>query len=34
MVEKLNPGDGWGFVPLKAKDVTAIYSIAAHASLD
>ena len=34
MVEKLNPGDGWGFVPLKAKDVTAIYTIAAHASLD
>lgn len=34
MVEKLKPGDGWGFVPLKAKDVTAIYTIAAHASLD
>jgi len=34
MVEKLNPGDGWGFVPLKAKDVTEIYKIAAHASLD
>ena len=34
MVEKLNPGDGWGFVPLKAKDVTAIYAIAAHASLE
>ena len=34
LVEKLNPGDGWGFVPLKAKDVTAIYTIAAHASLD
>jgi len=34
MVEKLNPGDGWGFVPLKAKDVTEIYTIAAHASLD
>ena len=34
MVEKLNPGDGWGFVPLKAKDVTAIYTIAAHATLD
>ncbi|MDY6263608.1 MAG: iron-containing alcohol dehydrogenase [Fibrobacter sp.] len=34
MVEKLNPGDGWGFVPLKAKDVTAIYTIAAHASLE
>lgn len=33
MVEKLNPGDGWGFVPLKAKDVTAIYTIAAHATL-
>jgi alcohol dehydrogenase YqhD (iron-dependent ADH family) len=33
MVEKLNPGDGWGFVPLKAKDVTAIYKIAAHATL-
>ena len=34
LVEKLNPGDGWGFVPLKAKDVTAIYTIAAHATLD
>ena len=34
LVEKLNPGAGWGFVPLKAKDVTAIYTIAAHASLD
>ncbi|OWV11765.1 iron-containing alcohol dehydrogenase [Fibrobacter sp. UWB5] len=34
MVEKLNPGDGWGFVPLKAKDVTEIYTIAAHASLE
>ena len=33
LVEKLNPGDGWGFVPLKAKDVTAIYKIAAHATL-
>ena len=33
MVEKLNPGDGWGFVPLKAADVTAIYKIAAHATL-
>lgn len=34
LVEKLNPGDGWGFVPLKAKDVTAIYTIAAHATLE
>ena len=34
MVDKLNPGDGWGFVPLKAKDVTAIYTIAAHATLE
>ena len=34
LVEKLGPGDGWGFVPLKAKDVTAIYTIAAHATLD
>ena len=33
LVEKLNPGDGWGFVPLKAKDVTEIYKIAAHATL-
>ncbi len=33
MVEKLGPGDGWGFVPLKAKDVTEIYKIAAHATL-
>ena len=33
LVKKLNPGDGWGFVPLKAADVTAIYKIAAHASL-
>ena len=34
LVEKLNPGDGWGFVPLKAKDVTAIYTIAARATLE
>lgn len=34
LVEKLNPGDGWGFVPLKANDVTAIYTIAAHATLE
>ena len=34
MVEKLNPGNGWGFVPLKAKDVTEIYKIAAHATLE
>ena len=34
LVEKLNPGDGWGFVPLKAKDVTAIYTIAAQATLE
>ena len=34
LVEKLKPGDGWGFGPLKAKDVTAIYTIAAHASLE
>lgn len=34
LVEKLNPGNGWGFVPLKAKDVTAIYTIAAHATLE
>ena len=33
MVKKLNPGDGWGFVPLKAKDVTEIYKIAAHATV-
>ncbi|MBO5531880.1 MAG: iron-containing alcohol dehydrogenase [Fibrobacter sp.] len=33
LVEKLNPGDGWGFVPLKAKDVAEIYKIAAHATL-
>ncbi len=33
LVKKLNPGDGWGFVPLKAADVTAIYKIAAHATL-
>ena len=33
LVKKLNPGDGWGFVPLKAKDVTEIYKIAAHATL-
>lgn len=31
MVRKLNPGDGWGFVPLKADDVMAIYNIAAKA---
>lgn len=34
LVEKLNPGNGWGFVPLKAKDVTEIYKIAAHATLE
>ena len=34
LVEKLNPGDGWGFVPLKAKDVIEIYRIAAHATLE
>lgn len=34
LVKKLNPGDGWGFVPLKANDVTAIYTIAAHATLE
>jgi alcohol dehydrogenase YqhD (iron-dependent ADH family) len=34
LVKKLNPGDGWGFVPLKAADVTAIYKIAAHATLE
>ncbi|MCQ2109844.1 MAG: iron-containing alcohol dehydrogenase [Fibrobacter sp.] len=33
MVEKLNPGDGWGFMPLKAADVTAIYKIAAKATV-
>ena len=33
LVDKLNPGDGWGFVPLKRKDVTAIYEIAAHAMI-
>ena len=33
LVKKLNPGDGWGFVPLKSTDVTEIYKIAAHASL-
>ncbi|MCQ2123797.1 MAG: iron-containing alcohol dehydrogenase [Fibrobacter sp.] len=33
MVEKLNPGDGWGFQPLKAADVTAIYKIAAKATV-
>ena len=34
LVKKLNPGDGWGFVPLKANDVMAIYNIAAHATLE
>lgn len=33
MVDKLNPGDGWGFVPLKRDDVTAIFKIAAKASI-
>ncbi|PWJ62104.1 MULTISPECIES: iron-containing alcohol dehydrogenase [unclassified Fibrobacter] len=33
MVEKLNPGDGWGFQPLKAADVTAIYKIAVKATV-
>ena len=33
LVKKLNPGDGWGFVPLKAADVTAIYKIAARATV-
>ena len=34
LVEKLNPGDGWGFVPLKAADMTAIYKVAVHATLE
>ncbi len=33
MVRKLNPGNGWGFQPLKAADVTEIYNIAAKASV-
>ncbi|MCQ2060399.1 MAG: iron-containing alcohol dehydrogenase [Fibrobacter sp.] len=33
LVDKLNPGEGWGFLPLKRADVTAIYEIAAHATL-
>lgn len=33
LVDKLNPGEGWGFLPLKREDVTAIYKIAAHAKL-
>lgn len=33
MVSKLNPGNGWGFQPLKAADVTEIYNIAAKASV-
>lgn len=33
MVQKLNPGDGWGFQPLKAADVTAIYKIAVNAKV-
>lgn len=33
MVRKLNPGNGWGFQPLKAADVTEIYNIAARASV-
>ncbi len=33
MVKRLNPGDGWGFMPLKAADVTAIYEIAAKATV-
>lgn len=33
MVQKLNPGDGWGFQPLKAADVTAIYKIAVNAKI-
>ena len=33
LVDKLNPGEGWGFLPLKRADVTAIYKIAAHATL-
>ncbi|MCQ2055178.1 MAG: iron-containing alcohol dehydrogenase [Fibrobacter sp.] len=33
LVDKLNPGEGWGFLPLKREDVTAIYKIAAHAAL-
>ncbi|MBO7384304.1 MAG: iron-containing alcohol dehydrogenase [Fibrobacter sp.] len=34
LVDKLNPGDGWGFLPLKRADVTAIYKIAAHATAE
>lgn len=33
LVDKLNPGEGWGFLPLKRADVTEIYEIAAHATL-
>lgn len=33
MVQKLNPGDGWGFQPLKAADVTKIYQIAVKATV-
>ncbi len=33
MVRKLNPGNGWGFQPLNADDVTKVYQIAAKATV-
>lgn len=33
MVRKLNPGNGWGFKPLNADDVTKVYQIAAKATV-
>lgn len=34
MVEKFNPGEGHGFVPITAKDATAIYELAVKAKVE
>lgn len=34
MVKKFNPGEGHGFVPIKAKDATAIYELAVKAKVE
>jgi alcohol dehydrogenase YqhD (iron-dependent ADH family) len=34
MVEKLNPGEGHGFVPIRSEDATAIYQLAVGAKVE
>ncbi len=34
MVEKLNPGEGHGFVPIRSEDATAIYQLAVAAKVE